>query len=120
MSYVPIVPQPPQPPSPRTRELAALLTKVLTEYRKSHPAATDAEIRAAVRLAQLSSRSGNQALPALLSVGLGLLVAGVLAGVLVLRSGGSAEIDWSVTPMVVVALIVFLGILLVLVKTISR
>lgn len=121
MSYVPIVPSAPSPPpSPRTRELAALLTKVLTEYKKSHPAATDAEIKAAVRLAQLSSRSENRALPALLSVGVGLLVAGALAGFLVLRSGGSPDIDFSNMPMVVMALIVFLGIVLVLVKTISR
>ena len=120
MIFVPVVPSPPPPPSPRTRELAALLTKVLTEYKKSHPAATDAEIKAAVRLAQLSSRSGSQAVPAILGVGVFLLVAGILAGVLVLRSGGGAGIDWSVTPMVVMALIIFLGILLVLVKNTSR
>ncbi|MGW8265777.1 MAG: hypothetical protein ACWGSQ_05370 [Longimicrobiales bacterium] len=120
MSYVPIVPSPPSPPSPRTRELAALLTKVLEEYKKSHPATSDSEIRAAVRLAQLSSRSGNQALPALLSVGLGLLVAGVLAGVLVLRSSGGPAPDWSGMPMVVMAVIAFLLIVLVLVKASSR
>jgi len=120
MSYVPIVPSPPSPPSPRTRELAALLTKVLEEYKRSHPGTKDSEIRAAVRLAQLSSRSGNQALPALLSVGVGLLVAGVLAGVLVLRSSGTPAIDGSAMPMVIVALIVFLLIVLVLVKTTSR
>jgi len=69
MAYIPTVHHTPSmPPSPRTRELAGLLTKVLEEYKKSHPGTSDAEIRAAVRLAQLSSRSGNQALPAILSV----------------------------------------------------
>lgn len=120
MAYVPIVPATPSPPpSPRTRELAALLTRVLEEYRKSHPATTDAEVRAAVRLAQLSTRSGSQATPLLVSLALGILVAGVLAGVFVLRSGEGLE--WSAgMPMVIFAIVTFLAVLMIVVKALSR
>lgn len=120
MAYVPVVPTTPSPPpSPRTRELAALLTRVLEEYRKSHPATTDAEVRAAVRLAQLSTRSGSQATPLLVSLALGILVAGVLAGVLVFRSEGGVE--WSAAmPMVIFAVVAFLLILMIVIKVLSR
>jgi len=120
MTYIPTVPHSPAPPpSPRTRELAALLTKVLEEYRNSHPATSDAEIRSAVRLAQLASRSGNPAVPLILSVGIGLLVAGVLAAVLFLRAGEGVEIGASV-PMVLMAVVILLGIVALLVKAGSR
>jgi hypothetical protein len=116
MTYVPIVPHSPSsPPSPRTRDLASLLTKVLEEYRKTHPATTDAEIRAAVRLAQLTSRSGNPAVPLLVSLCLGLLVAGVLGALFFFRSAGGAEFGPEM-PMVVMALVVFLAIVAILVK----
>jgi hypothetical protein len=120
MAYIPVVPHTPSPPpSPRTRELAGLLTKVLEEYKKSHPATSDAEIRAAVRLAQLSSRSGNQALPAAVSLGVGLLAAGVAAGIVFFRAGAGGEME-SGFPMIVMAVAVFLAIVFVLVKVASR
>jgi predicted lipid-binding transport protein (Tim44 family) len=120
MAYIPPVPHSPSsPPSPRTRELAALLTKVLEEYRKSHPSTTDAEVRSAVRLAQLASRSGNPAAPLALSLGLGLLVAGLLAGLLFYRSaGGGAPDSWA--PVAILIVLVLLGVLAFVVKAGSR
>jgi len=121
MTYVPIVPPTTsQPPSPRTRELAGLLTKVLEEYKKAHPATTSGELKAAIRLAQLSSRSGTSAAPAAaVSLGLGLLVVALAGGLFFYRSGGSVEIN-GIMPMLVFGLIVFIGLLAVLVKGMSR
>lgn len=120
MAYVPMVPHSPSPPpSPRTRELAGLLTKVLEEYKKSHPATSDAEIRAAVRLAQLSTRSGNQAQTAILSLGVGLLAAGVAAGIVFFRAGGGGDME-PAFPMIIAAVAIFLALILVLVKVASR
>ena len=120
MAYIPPVPHSPSsPPSPRTRELAALLTKVLEEYKNSHPATTDAEVRAAVRLAQLASRSGNQTAPLALSLGLGVLGAGLLAGVLFFRSAGGFELgSWG--PIAIVVVLALLGFLALLIKAGSR
>ena len=120
MSYVPIVtPTTPQPPSPRTRELAGLLTKVMEEYRVAHPSVSDAEVREAVRLAQAAT-GGNKALVALtLSLGIGLLAAGLLAFFLFARSGGGVELEGSM-PMVVLAVILFVGVLAVAAKAASR
>ena len=116
MTYIPIVPNTATPPaSPRTRELAGLLSQVLDEYQKAHPA----EMRAAVRLAQMSVKGGNQTMGLIISLSLGLLVAGLMAGLLFFRSSGGAE-GGPVLSMVIMGLIVFIGILLVLVKTISR
>jgi hypothetical protein len=120
MTYIPIVPNTATPPaSPRTRELAGLLSQVLDEYQKAHPAVTPAEMRAAVRLAQMSVKGGNQTMGLIISLSLGLLVAGLMAGLLFFRSSGGAE-GGPVLSMVIMGLIVFIGILLVLVKTISR
>ena len=119
MVYIPTAPNTSVPPSPRTREMANLLTRVLEEYRKSHPATTDAEIRAAVRLAQLASRSGNQAVPAILAVSVGLLVAGVLAGFLFFRSTEGVEIGtWS--PMIIMGVVFVLLVFLMAVKLKDR
>jgi hypothetical protein len=119
MVFIPPASSPTVPPSPRTREMANLLTRVLEEYRKSHPATTDAEIRAAVRLAQLASRSGNQGAPALLAVAFGLLVAGVLAGFLFHRSAEGVEIGtWS--PMIIMGVVFVLLVFLMAVKVKNR
>lgn len=115
MTYVPVVPSPPTPPSPRTRELAGLLTKVLEEYKKTHPALTQSEIKAAFRLAGLATRSSSSAAPLVLSLGLGILVAGLFAGLLFFRSAGGTEMG-SEVPMIIVALIVFIAILMFAVK----
>ncbi len=119
MVFIPTAPNSSFPPSPRTREMANLLTRVLEEYRKSHPATTDAEIRAAVRLAQLASRSGNRGAPALLAVASGLLVAGVLAGFLFNRSAGGVEIGTG-SPMIIMGVVFMLLILLILIKVLKR
>jgi len=120
MTYIPVVPSvPPPPPSPRTRELASVLTKVLDEFKKAQPSTTSAEIRAALRLAQMSASPGNPALPAILSVGLGLLFAVLALGFFFFRSAEGVEIG-PIMPMIVLGLIVFVGILAVAIKTMSR
>ncbi len=121
MTFVPIVTPPPNVPvSPRTRELASLLGQVLEEYQKAHPATTRNEVRAAMRMAQVSGGPGASPLVLKLTLALGLLVAGVLAGVFVfLRQGGDMSWGESV-PMVAVALGVFLLMLVVLVVKGSR
>jgi hypothetical protein len=110
---------PAPPASPRTRELAGLLSQVLDEYQKAHPAVTPAEMRAAVRLAQMSVKGGNHPAALIISLGLGLLVAGLMAGLLFFRSSGGAE-GGPVLSMVVIGLIVFVGLLAVVAKTMSR
>ena len=119
MVFIPPASSPTVPPSHRTREMANLLTRVLEEYRKSHPATTDAEIRAAVRLAQLASRSGNQAVPAILAVSIGLLVAGVLAGFLFFRSAGGVEIGTG-SPMIIMGVVFVLLVFLMAIKLRNR
>jgi hypothetical protein len=119
MVFIPTAPNSSFPPSPRTREMANLLTRVLEEYRKSHPATTDAEIRAAVRLAQLASRSGNPGVPAILAVSIGLLVAGVLAGFLFNRSAQGVEIGAG-APVIIMGVVFFLLVFLILIKVKNR
>lgn len=120
MTYVPIVIQTPTPPpSPRTRELAGLLTKVLEEYKKAHPTTTNNEVKAAIRLAQLSSRSGNPAAPAAAALVLGLLMAALAGGFFFFRANGNVEIT-SVMPMLVIGLIILIGLMAILVKGMSR
>jgi len=74
--FVPVVPH--VPPSPRTRELAGLLSRVIDEYEKHHPAVTGTEVRAALDMAARESRVGSVQARA---------VAGILAGILVLLGG---------------------------------
>ncbi len=116
MTYVPTVPTPPTPPSPRTRELASLLTKVLEEYRKTHPAVTSGEIRAAFKLAYMAGRDGKQAVTVGLAVGVAILLGVVAVGLFVAESGGEAE--W-VTAMPVLVIVVII-LLLVVVRIRSR
>jgi len=112
MTYVPMVPTPPTPPSPRTRELASLLAKVLEEYRKTHPAVTQGEIRAAFKLAYMAGRDGKQAV----AVGVALLVGLLAFGLFVAESGGEAE--WVAAMPVLVMVVIIL--LLVVVRIRSR
>jgi hypothetical protein len=122
MTYVPIVTPSttPQPPSPRTRELAGLLTKVLEEYQNAHPSVSRSEVRAALRLAQLSTGGDKAPVALVVSLTLGLLVAGVGLGLLFfMRGGGEIEMTSSL-PMVIMAIAIFLGIVMVLVKGLSR
>jgi len=120
MSYVPYIPaSSSKPPSPRTRELAGLLTKVMEEYKKAHPETTSAEIRAAVRLTRLSSPSGSPGSPAILSLGLGLLVGALLLGIFFFRASDGAELEPNMR-MIILAVVVFFGIVMALVKTLSR
>lgn len=120
-AFIPVVPSgAPTPPSPRTRELAGLLTKVLDEYQKSHPAVTPTEMRAAVRLAQSSVKGGGPVIPLAVSLGLGLLVAGLMAGLLFVRSGGDVA-QWTSAPIAIFVLVALIALIMVLVlKSVSR
>ncbi len=121
MAYVPIVPPaPPPPPSPRTRELSALLAKVLEEYRKAHPSVTGAEIRAAMSLAGQAAGPGRARLAAVLGAVVGLLVALGVSGVFFLQRGAGGAGSPEAMPLIVAAVIAFLGIILVLVKVLTR
>ena len=117
MAYVPIVTPPTgQPPaSPRTRELAGLLTKVLDEYTKAHPAVTPAEVRAALRLAQMSAGPDRSKVAAGLSVAVGLGVAMLTLGLFFFRSSG--EVDFPVIlPLLIMGVIVLLGMILAMIR----
>ena len=116
MTYVPVVTStPPPPPSPRTRELAGLLTKVLEEYSKAHPAVTKAEIRAAVRLAQMTAGPDRTKVATVLSLALGLGVAFLTLGLFYFRSAGDVEYG-PFFPMIILAMIVLIGVVALAVK----
>ncbi len=116
MAYVPITPTVATPPSPRTRELAGLLAQVLEEYTKAHPATTRAEIRAAVRMAQMSA-GGNQATMAtVVSLVVGLVVMFLGVGLLYFRSAGEADFTLAL-PGIVAIMILILAIVLIVVRT---
>ena len=119
MTYVPVV-VPTPPPSPRTRELAGLLTKVLDEYAKAHPAVTKAEIQAAIRMAQTTAGPDHTKVALGLSVGLGLVVLFLGAGLFYFRTaGGDVEIG-PILPMIIMALIILVGVVAVAFKAQSR
>ena len=121
MLFVPVVPsQPVQPPSPRTRELAGLLSKVLDEYTKAHPNVSSAEVREAIRMAQMSAGPNRSAVAGILAGTLALGVGVLLMGVLFLRGGGGGIDMEGSMPMIVIAIIAFLGILVAMVKVASR
>ena len=116
MSYVPIVPSTyAPPPSPRTRELAELLGKVLEEYSNAHPAVTKSEVRAAIRMAQMSAGPDQTKLALGLSLGIGLGVMMLTLGLFYFRSVGDVEIT-AIFPMVILGIIVLLGLVAVMVK----
>ncbi|MBT8396767.1 MAG: hypothetical protein HKO65_16165 [Gemmatimonadetes bacterium] len=120
MTYVPIVtPTPTPPPSPRTRELAGLLTKVLDEYAKAHPAVTNAEVRAAIRIAQSSSGPDQARTTLVISLALGMVVAFLGFGLFYFRSAGGGEISASL-PMIIAVLVMVLLIALVALKARSH
>jgi hypothetical protein len=114
MTYVPVV-TPPTPPSPRTRELAGLLAQVLEEYTKAHPATTKAEIRAAVRMAQMSAAGSQATAVTVISLALGLVVAFLGFGLFYFRSAGDTEIT-AALPMIIVGLIVLIAIAMAVVR----
>jgi hypothetical protein len=118
MSYVPIVTSTyVSPPSPRTRELAGLLSKVLEEYTRAHPATSKTEIRAAIRMAQMSSGPDRTKVAAVVSLLVGLGVAFAL--MFFFRSTGGMEIRASL-PFIIMFVILFLMIVLAIVKARSR
>ncbi len=120
MFFVPVIPSsPPPPPSPRTRELAALLAKVLDEYKKAHPSLTGAEIRDALRAARASlgplrgsARSTAVVAGAATAAALGI-------GVAVLQRSGGFDFE-SLPPIVILNLVVILLVALVVITKISR
>ncbi len=108
MIYVPIVvPTQVPPPSPRTRELAGLLDKVLEEYTKAHPATTRAEIRAAIRMAQMSAGPDRTKVAVGVSLALGVSLAMGVLGFAFFQSAGGVEFR-AALPFI---LIVLFGIL---------
>ena len=116
MSYVPIVTSSyVPPPAPRTRELSELLGKVLEEYTKAHPAVTKSEVRAAIRMAQMSAGPAKTNLAVGLSLGVGLGVMMLTLGLFYFRSVGDVEIT-AIFPMIIMALIVLIGLVAVMVK----
>ena len=116
MTYVPIVtPSPTQPPSPRTRELAGLLSKVLEEYTKAHPSTTKAEVRAAIRMAQMSAGPANTKVALALTLFLGFLAFGLFVGLFYARSGGGLDLE-GVLP---VGIAVVVGILLLVLTVVK-
>ena len=121
MSYVPIVPSTyVPPPSPRTRELSELLAKVLDEYTKAHPATSRAEIRAAIRMAQMSAGPDKTNVALGISLALGLGVAMLTLGLFFFRStGGDLEIG-PVFPMIIMVAIVLLGAVAAMIAMKSR
>ncbi len=120
MSYVPIVtPTPTPPPTPRTRELAGLLAKVLDEYTKAHPAVTNAEVRAAIRLAQASAGPDQTRITAVLSMTVGLVIAGLGLGFFYFRSTGGGDFG-PILPLIIAVLVVLVGVAMLVVKAQSR
>ena len=109
MTYVPIItPTPTPPPSPRTRELAGLLSKVLAEYTKAHPATTKAEVRSAIRLAQRSAGPDNSKIAVGLSLALGLGVLMMTLGLFYFGDSGGVEIGPGLP--LIVAILIGLGV----------
>jgi len=117
MTYVPIVPpSTTQPPSPRTRELAGLLSKVLEEYTKAHPSTTKAEVRAAIRMAQMSAGPANAKVALALTLFLGFLALGLFFGLFYARSGGGIDIG-SALPFGIAVLVGLLLVILTVIKS---
>jgi len=120
MTYVPIViPTQVPPPSPRTRELSGLLGKVLEEYTKAHPATTKAEIRAAIRMAQMSAGPDKTKVAAGISLALGLGVAMLTLGLFFFASAGEVNFR-AISPMIIMAVIVLLGLVAAVIAIRSR
>ena len=120
MIYVPIVvPTQVPPPSPRTRELAELLDKVLEEYTKAHPATTRAEVRAAIRMAQMSTGPDRTKVATGVSLAIGVSLAMGVLGFAFFRSAGVVDIR-SISVPIIMAVIVFLGLVVGIIAMKSR
>jgi hypothetical protein len=120
MTYVPVVVPPTNspPPSPRTRELAGLLTKVLDEYTKAHPAVTKAEIRTAFRMAQMTT--GRDSKRIVLALVFGVMVLVFSVGLFFARAGGGEVVTDDSAPMLIMAVIILLGVLAAAIAVKSR
>jgi hypothetical protein len=118
MSYVPIVTPPTaaQPVSPRSRELAGLVTKVIDEYTKAHPATSGAEVRVALKLAQAATGKDNTAVAVGISLALGLGVLALTLGLFFFRSSGGEMEFRPIMPAIIMALIVLFGLVAVVVS----
>ncbi|HSW28495.1 MAG TPA: hypothetical protein VLH75_03280 [Longimicrobiales bacterium] len=109
MLYV-FIPPPPSPPSPRTRELAALLGRVIEEYEKHHPAVTGPEVRAAVRMAvESSSRKGSPDL----RIAVGVAAAVVAGGLFAFLAANQGQMPQGTVPMVAAVLGLFAVLMVV-------
>jgi hypothetical protein len=87
----------------------------LEEYTKAHPATTGGEIRAAMRMALMSTGPDRSKLAAALGLGVGLGVVFLALGLFYFRSAGDVEFSpvWS---MIILAVIILLGIVLAVFK----
>ena len=120
MAFVPVSTPTTYPPSPRTRELAGLLSKVLEEYTRAHPAVTPSEVRAAIRMAQMSAGPDRGRVGVLLATTLAFGVAGVLAGLYFFqRAEGGGEAG-TLPPAVIMAVIALVGVTMVILTMRSR
>lgn len=121
MMFVPVVPPTAgtSPPSPRTRELAALLQKVVEEYSAAHPAVTPAEVRRAVQMTQMSVQGGNRKLALVVVAGLSVMVALLVAG-LALFSQGTMPTSGGPWPLAVFGIMVLVAVAMVVLKLVSR
>lgn len=120
MTYVPIVTPSPAstPPSPRTRELAGLLTRVVEEYSAAHPGVTQAEIRQAIQITQLSARGGSRNASLVVMLVVGLLVGGLTLGLFVAEGGG---LPWEgAFPVLIFAIILLVALAMIVFKMVSR
>jgi len=121
MLFVPVVPPTSgtSPPSPRTRELAALLQKVVEEYSAAHPAVTQSEIRRAVQIAQMSVQGGNRKRALLVVGGLSVMMALLTAGLILFSEGTGVAPDgpW---PFAVFGIMALAAVAMVVLKLVSR
>jgi len=113
MIFVPVVPpSSSQPPSTHTREVANLLTRVLEEYRKAHPSVSDAELRAALRLAARGGGGREKRMVAFLVWGLvAVLGVGIFTLTMVGGEGGGGGMEGFVLVAVFLVVLVVVAVL---------
>jgi len=105
--FVPMVTPSPTAPGPRARELAELLSTVIREYEKHHPAVTGDEVRQALALASQSSKAAPAVRRVLVAtLAGGLAAAAGVAAYVSNASGGGAGVNFRIVA-------VALGVLLV-------
>ena len=107
--YVPVV-VPPQPPSRQAQELAELLSRVVSEYERTHSSITPGEVQQAFMLAQQRSSGAAGARPLILlalglAVALGIAVMVLLGGPGISREAVLPWVELGVVGVLVVAVV---------------